>query len=927
MFCGHGRNKTYADCRTDHFDNCEVETWSPLWIRDFLLELGIDVNRMQVNWLLPGMVFADGLRIIDSDADTLMMTAVVPKFQFFKLYVTEKDIFDGLELDDICIGGTPELSIATSPKPGSSEHVTLSPNRQPKDTEILTESEDDDNNYGDDFVDSDNEVDKDDDDLYEEWVDEDVTGKKKETDWVDDDYDSDDLDLPASDSEYEPDELEEETQEQDGEGTKTKKKKKKKVKLRSFRPEEMQQVIFKIGMIFPTVVELRKAIQEYIIQNRVQIKYAKNDLQRVRAYCDGEEECPWYLFAAPDSRTKAFVVKTYEGTHKCSRNWELKQFTAKYLAAKYVASFRANDKMTLKNFARLVQEDFNMTPSRSKLARARRLAIEEIHGDEIKQYQQLWDYAAEIRYRNPGSSIFMKLTDGFFSTLYMSLDACKRGFMAGCRPLICIDGAHIKTKFGGQLLTAVGVDPNDCIFPIAMAVVEVEDTQTWKWFLNTLKEDLGIENTGAWTIMSDRQKGLIKAVNALFPQAEHRFCVRHLFQNFNKKFKGENLKNRLWAIARSYNMLNWRNNMDMMKELNQEAYEYLEAIDPRSWCRAFFKELPKSDLLLNNTCEVFNKYILDAREMPIRSMLDKINNQLMTRYYNKNLESDEWCGIICPKIRKKLDKQVEMSNNCLAMPVLKGVFQVKGLTGDYLVDINKDECECGSWQLRGIPCRHACSVLRHERIKPETRVCPSYSISAFKQAYANGILPCRDERAWQKIDGIPVKPPLYDKIVGRPSKKRRKNPIEMQDGAKMNRHGTIKHCSLCNSAEHNKRKCPHKGIQGEALGENAPAHAPASTPAPAKPKRKLPVRRNIVASTQESGTPDEGIQNKENQITVQQTLILGASQASQQSEVLPGPIPESSFLARSKSMLPKTSAMTANVQLPKRNKKPAAKPK
>lgn len=102
MFCGHGRNKTYADCRTDHFDNCEVETWSPLWIRDFLLELGIDVNRMQVNWLLPGMVFADGLRIIDSDADTLMMTAVVPKFQFFKLYVTEKDIFDGLELDDIC---------------------------------------------------------------------------------------------------------------------------------------------------------------------------------------------------------------------------------------------------------------------------------------------------------------------------------------------------------------------------------------------------------------------------------------------------------------------------------------------------------------------------------------------------------------------------------------------------------------------------------------------------------------------------------------------------------------------------------------------------------------------------------------------------------------------------------------------------------
>jgi hypothetical protein len=51
-------------------------------------------------------------------------------------------------------------------------------------------------------------------------------------------------------------------------------------------------------------------------------------------------------------------------------------------------------------------------------------------------------------------------------------------------------GCHIKTKFGGQLLTAVGIDPNDCIFPIAMAVVEVESMKTWTWFLQSLKQDL-----------------------------------------------------------------------------------------------------------------------------------------------------------------------------------------------------------------------------------------------------------------------------------------------------------------------------------------------------------------------------------------------------------------------------------------------------
>ena len=125
--------------------------------------------------------------------------------------------------------------------------------------------------------------------------------------------------------------------------------------------------------------------------------------------------------------------------------------------------------------------------------------------------------------------IVMNLLDGYFSSLYVSLDACKRGFLIGCRPVICLDGCHIKTKFGGQLPTAVGIDPNDCIFLIAMAVVEVESLASWKWFLETLKQDLGIDNTPPWTIMTDKQKVLIPAVQQVFPDSEHRLCVRHLY--------------------------------------------------------------------------------------------------------------------------------------------------------------------------------------------------------------------------------------------------------------------------------------------------------------------------------------------------------------------------------------------------------------
>ena len=56
------------------------------------------------------------------------------------------------------------------------------------------------------------------------------------------------------------------------------------------------------------------------------------------------------------------------------------------------------------------------------------------------------------------------------------------------------------------MLTAIGIDPNDYIYPIAFGVVEVEFLTTWKWFLETLQQDLGIENTNPWTVMTNKQK-------------------------------------------------------------------------------------------------------------------------------------------------------------------------------------------------------------------------------------------------------------------------------------------------------------------------------------------------------------------------------------------------------------------------------------
>jgi hypothetical protein len=302
-------------------------------------------------------------------------------------------------------------------------------------------------------------------------------------------------------------------------------------------------------------------------------------------------------------------------------------------------------------------------------------------------------------------------------------------------------------------------------------------------------------------------------VKKVFPESEHRFCVRHLYSNFQEKFKGEVLKNQLWTCARSSSEDAWKRNMEKMKALDVDAYEWLSQMAPNTWVRAYFSTFPKCDILLNNNCEVFNKYILEARELPILSMFEKIKCQLMTRHYSKRKElENEMASSFCPKIRKKLARNAEFANVCYALPAGAGVFQVLVKDYQHIVDLTAKTCDCRRWQLTGIPCCHAISCLRHERISPESVLPNCYSLDAYNSAYANSIWPCKDKSEWEKVDAAQVLPPVYEKRIGRPPKARKKQAHEVQgnNGPRLTRHGVTMHCGHCKGPGHNSAGCSLK---------------------------------------------------------------------------------------------------------------------
>ncbi|KAL0401263.1 UNVERIFIED_CONTAM: hypothetical protein Slati_4156200 [Sesamum latifolium] len=246
---------------------------------------------------------------------------------------------------------------------------------------------------------------------------------------------------------------------------------------------------------------------------------------------------------------------------------------AKYLGNIVEKVIRDNPNVPVSTLKNTIMRKCNVDASKWKVIRAKRAALQKILGVDSEQYTRLWDYCETVRARNPGSKILLRKKDDseppIFDRMYFSLHAMKAGFLAGCRPIIGLDGCFLKTVYQGQLLVAVGRDANDNMWPIAIAVVPVENREAWTWFLRELLDDLGgVESSHKWTFISDRQKGLIDAVQELAPHSKHRYRLRHMYQNFKMKFKE-----------------------DVDPKVNPDAAnaaEWLRVIPPHHWARSYF---------------------------------------------------------------------------------------------------------------------------------------------------------------------------------------------------------------------------------------------------------------------------------------------------------------------------------------------------
>ncbi|XP_019191044.1 PREDICTED: uncharacterized protein LOC109185560 [Ipomoea nil] len=518
---------------------------------------------------------------------------------------------------------------------------------------------------------------------------------------------------------------------------------------------------FEIGMIFKTSDEFKWAVKYYEATRRKDIHFKNNESSR---------------------------VKTYIPEHTCGDQDENRTVKSGFLAKMYKDEIKLNTEWGRIQFQEHVKANLKCQVSKHQAYRAKQKALKQLEGDVSEQFNLLNDYCEELKRSNPGTSVKMKLDSEFtvngiprFLRLYICFAACKEGFLRGCRPFFGLDGCHLKgCQKGGQLLSAVGVDGDNSLFHIAFAIVEGELKDSWLWFLKRLDSDLNIlSNPHAWTLISDKQKGLIPVVEELFPGMEHRFCVRHMHANFVKDgFSGNVLKQKLWAVCKATTEAEYRRQMEELKKINAKAADWLAARDAKHYCRAYFSTFPKTDLLLNNLCESWNSTILNFRDKPILTLCEKLRIYLMTRMQKNRERLKNHPMKICPKICKLIEEEKDRACRYNTYKSAENMYQVDDENFKvFKVSLLQKQCSCRRWDLTGIPCSHAIAAIRKQRERPEDYVHNCYTVDSYFRADEPAILPISSSELWPKTNLPAPLPPKYKAQPGRPKKKRERSAL------------------------------------------------------------------------------------------------------------------------------------------------------
>ncbi|XP_060200208.1 uncharacterized protein LOC132628445 [Lycium barbarum] len=241
----------------------------------------------------------------------------------------------------------------------------------------------------------------------------------------------------------------------------------------------------------------------------------------------------------------------------------------------------------VRTYNKVVRNDLGTDVSYMVAWRAKEKAMEDLMGEPSDSYKKLPGYLYILDKTYPGSHIRMRKSDeNEFLYLFIALYAFIKGFDC-CRPIVVVDGSHLKTAYNGTFVSASTLDGACNILPLAYGVLDSENDRSWTWFFERFREVYGVREN--MCIVSDRHESINKVVSRIYPNVPHYACIWHLWGNVCKKYKKNHnvLSPVFYAKAKAYTQEDFDELMGKVEKVDFRVAEYLELAGREKWARVY----------------------------------------------------------------------------------------------------------------------------------------------------------------------------------------------------------------------------------------------------------------------------------------------------------------------------------------------------